>query len=128
MVNLTILIPTILISGTFFGIYLGFTLIDCVFLYLILLAYSLFAAINGVLVNLIFPKFDYELEVKVIKQSMAVFVSLLVGVLMVLVPFRLFGMNSSSIILITSIVFTIDILLVIVLHFYGDRKLSRLWK
>ena len=126
MVNLTILIPTILISGTFFGIYLGFTLIDFVFLYLILLAYSLFAAINGVLVNLIFPKFDYELEVKVIKQSMAVFVSLLVGVLMVLVPFRLFGMNSSSIILITSIVFTIDILLVIVLHFYGDRKLSRL--
>ena len=126
LVNLTILIPTILISGTFFGIYLHFSLIDFIFLYLIMFVYSLFASINGLLLNIIFPKFDYDNEVKVIKQSMAVFLTILTGIIVVLVPFRLFGMSSSSIILITSIMFLVDILFVIILHVYGDRKMSRL--
>ena len=126
MVNLTILIPTVLISGTFFGIYLHFKLIDFMFLYLILLAYSLFASIIGLLINIVFPKFDFDNEVKIIKQSMAVFLSILIGVIMVLVPFRLFGSSSNAIIFITSLIYLVDILLIIVLHFYGDRKLKRL--
>ena len=126
MVNLTILIPTTIIGGTFFGIYLDLSFIEFVFLYLIMFAYSLFASINGLLLNLMFPKFDFENEVRVIKQSLAVFLTILVGIIVIAIPFKLLEININTIILITSMMYLVDIVLAIVLHYYGDRKLKRL--
>ena len=126
MVNLTILIPTIIIGGTFFGIYLKLTFIEFVFLYLIMLSYSLFASINGLVLNLLFPKLDFENEIRVIKQSMAVFLTILIGIIIIAIPFKLLEININSIILITFIMFLVDAILIIVLHYYGNRKLKRL--
>ena len=126
LVNLTILIPTILIAGTFFGIFLHLSLLEFLFIYLTPLVYGIFACVNGLLLNLIFPRFDYENEVPVIKQSMAVVLTILIGVIMVVVPFNLMTININSIIVITSVIFLIDILIIIVLHFYGTRKVERL--
>lgn len=126
MVNLTILIPTIIIGGTFFGIYLKLSFMEFAFLYLIMLSYSLFASINGLLLNLLFPKLDFENEIRVIKQSMAVFLTILTGIIIIAIPFKLLEININSIILITCTMFLIDVILVIVLHYYGDRKLKRL--
>ena len=123
MVNLTILIPTIIIVSTFFGIYLNLSLINYIFLFLITMAYSLFTSLLGLLLNLLFPKFDYENEVRVIKQSLPVFLSIVIGIIMVVVPFNLFKDN---IILITSLITIFNIILVFILQLYGDRKLKRL--
>ena len=126
MVNLTVLLPTAIIVCTFFGIYLKLSLVNFIFTYLISFAYSIFTSVLGLLLNLLFPKFDYDNEVRVIKQSLAVFLSILIGIISVLLPFKVFKGNTDSIILITSIIFLIDIILLIVLHFYGDRKFRRL--
>lgn len=126
MVNLTILVPTVIIGGTFFGIYLHLSLIEFIFIYLTPLAYAIFAAVFGLLINLMFPVFDYENEVKVIKQSLAVFLSIIIGITVAVVPFILTKINIDLIILITSIMFLMDILIIIVLHFYGQRKVRRL--
>ena len=126
MVNLTILIPTIIIASTFFGLYLHLPFIEFLFLYLIMFVYSLFAAINGIIINLMFPKLDFENEIRVIKQSMSVFLSILVGVIVVVLPFNILIININSIILITSIIFLLDVILVIVLYYYGNRKFIRL--
>lgn len=126
MVNLTILIPTIIIASTFFGIYLHLPFIEFLFLFLIMLAYSLFASINGIIINLIFPKLDYDSEIRVIKQSMSVFISILVGVIVVVLPFNILIINTWSIILITSIILLVDLILAIVLYYYGNRKFKTL--
>ncbi len=126
LVNMTILIPTILIGGTFFGIFLHLSWLEFLFIYLTPLVYGIFASVNGLLLNIIFPRFDYENEVRVIKQSMAVFLTILIGVMVVVIPFNIVKININSIILITSMMLVIDILVMIVLHFYGTRKVERL--
>ena len=126
MVNLTILIPTIIIGGTFFGIILHLSFIEFLFIYLTPLAYGIFASVNGLLLNITFPRFDYESEVRVIKQSMAVFLTILVGVIMVFVPFNLLDININSIMLITSVMFMIDIFIIIILHHYGTMKINKI--
>ena len=58
-----------------------------------------------------------------IKQSLPVFLSIVIGIIMVVVPFNLFKDN---IILITSLITIFNIILVFILQLYGDRKLKRL--
>ena len=106
LVNFTILIPTIIIAGTLFGIYLHLSLIEFVFIYLLPLAYGVFAAIIGLIFNLIFPKFDYDNEIRVIKQSLPVFLTMLIGLIMSVTLFTIFG---NQLILIASIIVLIDI-------------------
>ena len=126
LVNLTILVPTIIVGSTFFGIYLHLSLVEFIFMYLTPLVYAIFASCTGLLLNLIFPVFDYENEVKVIKQSMAVFLSIVIGLSVSIIPFAIADINIDLIILITSIMLLIDILVIIILHFYGERKVRRL--
>ena len=126
MVNLTILVPTIIVGSTFFGIYLHFSLVEFIFLYLTPLVFAIFTSCFGLLANVMFPVFDYENEVKVIKQSMAVFLTIIIGMTVAIVPFVITEVNIDLIILITSVMFLIDVLIIMVLHFYGERKLRRL--
>ena len=126
MVNLTFLIPTILISGTFFGIYLHFGLEEFLLIYLMPLMYSFFVAIIGLIYNLLFPKFDFENEVKVIKQSTPSLLTVATGLLTTLVPFTLLNINKEFMTLITFLLLTINIVLLIILHYYGARRIKML--
>ena len=123
LVNLTILIPTIIIGGTLFGIYLHFGLTEFIFIYLLPLSYGIFATVIGLLFNLLFPKFDFDNEIRVIKQSLPVFLSILTGIIMAILLFSIFG---KQLLLITSIMILIDIIMIIILHYYGDRRFVRL--
>ena len=123
LVNLTILVPTIFISSTFFGIYFHLSVLDKIFLYILPLAYSVFTAIMGLILNLMFPKFDFDNEIRVIKQSLPVFLSMMIGFAVVILPFTLLGGKT---LLITLTMIIVDIVLVIILHYYGGRKFMRL--
>ena len=123
LVNLTILVPTVIIGGTFFGLYLHLPVDKMILLYIIPLAYSIFAAVGGLLLNLMFPKFDYDNEIRVIKQSLPVFLVMLIGMIVVFVPFSLLEAN---LYLITLVVVILDIVLIGVLHYYGERKFIKL--
>lgn len=123
LVNLTLLVPVVIIGATFFGIYLHLSLLDMILLYLLPLAYSLFTSVVGLILNLMFPKFDYDNEIRVIKQSLPVFLTIMIGFAAIILPFSLIGEET---ILITLLMIIVDIILIIVLHFYGGRKFVRL--
>ena len=126
MVNLTILIPTIIISGTFFGIYLHLSTLEFLFIYLTPLAYAVFISLIGLLFNLMFPRFDYESEIKVVKQSLAVFLTILVGFLVIIIPFTLHGMTINYLVIVTSIIYLLDVIIGIGIHYYGNKKFIKL--
>ena len=122
MVNLTFLVPTALISSTFFGIYLYLNTLEFLLLYIIPLAYAFFTAIVGLLTNLIFPRFDFDNEIRPIKQSMPAFLSIIIGLVSVVIPFSI----TNNILLITIIVIVVDVLLALALHFYAKKRFIQL--
>ena len=126
LVNLTILVATVIISATFFGIYLHLAFIDFLILYLMPLAYSFFISQMGLLFNIMDPKFDYANEVQVIKQSLPVFLTLIVGLISVIIPLSIHELNTAYCILVTGIIFIIDIILCIVINTYGVKKINRM--
>ena len=123
MVTLTILVPTIIISATFFGIYFNFSLLDRILLYILPLTYAVFTAVCGLIFNLMFPKFDFDNEIRVIKQSLPVFLLMMTGIIVVVLPFTIIG---NKLLLITCIMILVDTLLFIILHYYGERKFIKL--
>ena len=126
LVNLTFLIPTILIASTFFGIYLHLSLMDFLLLYLMPIAYSLLISQVGLLFNLLDPKFDYTNEIQVIKQSLPVFLTIIIGIISVVLPLSLRELSTSYCSLITIVIILIDVILFITLNIYGSKKLERL--
>ncbi len=126
LVNLTFLLPTILIGSTFFGIYLHLELIDFILLYLMPISYALLISQMGLLFNLLDPKFDFTNEIQVIKQSLPVFLTLIIGAISVLVPLTIRELTTNYCFLVTIIVFAIDVILFIILNTYGVKKLERL--
>lgn len=126
LVNLTFLLPTILIGSTFFGIYLHLELIDFILLYLMPIAYALLISQLGLIINLLDPKFDFTNEIQVIKQSLPVFLTMIIGIISVLVPLTLRELTTNYCFTVTIIVFIIDIILYLILKTYGVKKLERL--
>ena len=126
LVNLTFLLPTILISSTFFGIYLHLELTDFILLYLLPISYAFLMSQMGLLFNLLDPKFDYTNEIQVIKQSLPVFLTMIIGIILVIVPLSIQELTTSYCTLITIIIFIVDIILSIILNTYGVKKLERL--
>ena len=53
---------------------------------LVPVAYSLFTAVQGTYMNCRFPKFDWDNEIVVVKQSMAVILSGVIGMAGVAIP------------------------------------------
>jgi ABC-2 type transport system permease protein len=85
-VNLVILIPSAVLSSVILSYVLATDFIESVLLYITPIVYALFTSVLGLWINLLFPKLDWTAEVAVIKQSMAVFVTMLVGMLSILLP------------------------------------------
>ncbi len=86
LVNLTILLPTILIGSILLTIITPISLVGYLILLFTPTMYAFFVSGFGLLINLYFPDFNWINEVKVIKQSIAVLVSLAVGMLIALGP------------------------------------------
>lgn len=86
MVNLTILVPTILINSTVFNLYLKPSLPIILLMYITPLIYSLLISILGIVINMHFPNFTWKNEIKVIKQSLASFLALFIGMVIGIIP------------------------------------------
>lgn len=117
LVNLTILIPTVLIGGTILGIFLKMDFKMMILLYLTPIAYSIFISIIGIIININFPVFNFQNEVKVVKQSVSSFLSIMIGVFIGIIPF-IININIDNylyICLITLIMIFVNILLYIYL-------------
>lgn len=84
-VNLTVLIPSVLISGVLMAVSLQTSPIETVALFVIPLAYSFFIAVVGLAFNLKYPKYDWTSEYYAVKQSISVICTVGVGLIIAII-------------------------------------------
>ena len=85
-VNLTILIPAIVISSVILAFVLDVSSELLIMFFITPLVYSFFTSIFGILVNLKFPNLEWTNEATVIKKSISTTISMLVGFLSGVIP------------------------------------------
>lgn len=85
-VNLTILLPSVLICGTILTFCVNANLLEAFFIFAMPAVYSLFISVIGIAINLKFPKYDWKSEQQAIKQSLSVIATLGIGFLCTLAP------------------------------------------
>jgi len=88
-VNLTILLPVVIVSATVLAIRLNLGFIETFMIFITPITYSFYIAIVGIFINIKLPNFDWTSETVVIKQSGATLVSMVVQMLSVGIPFGL---------------------------------------
>lgn len=90
--------------------------------------YSFFVSLMGLVINITFPKFDWQNEVVVIKQSMAaflaVFVNMIIGVVALIIETRM--ASTLYILVICSILLVVSVLMVVYLMTVGKKILVKL--
>ncbi|MEG1288471.1 MAG: hypothetical protein RSD29_03890 [Bacilli bacterium] len=128
LVNITVTLPISLIACLVIGTYLHFPFTLILLSILTCLVYSIFSAIFGLFINLIFPKLDWQNEVYVIKQSTASFIIYIGGVIIGILPVAInLNINSNLYILLVNIILILLIgVLVLYLEKFGKNKFRKL--
>ncbi len=128
MVNLTILIPTIIINSIILAFYLKTSFLTFILMLLTPLMYSIFISIIGLILDLNFPIFDWKSEIKVIKQSLSSFLTVLIGILLAIIPLNIETNLNSALFtfIVTIIVLMLNIIGYIYLNTIGTKKFSKL--
>jgi len=108
LVNLTLAIPSTLLSSTLLAFALRFDFFSCLLLYITPITYVLFVSVLGITINANMPSFNWDNEAYVIKQSGATLIAMLIGMISFAIPFILVfsvrSVPSNIITLITTIV------------------------
>lgn len=89
LVGLTLSIPTSLLSSTLIAIAVPFNPAGYVYLFITPLVYDVFIAVLGIFINIRLPIFDWDNPTIVIKQSAAILLTLLFGMLGFVAPLGL---------------------------------------
>lgn len=98
-VNLMVTLPFILLNSVIIIISSGYYTnpINCFYLIALPVTCTFLNSLSGLLINLINPKMDWDNEVAVIKQSMAVILSMLVGMAIVAIPVAIYLLLAMSV-------------------------------
>lgn len=94
LVHFSIVQPCILLSSAVLSIFLNFDLLQFAVVLVVPTLSNLVVCALGLLLNLIFPKFDFDNPSKVVKQSLPVLLCMVFGTLLSILPygvFKLFG-------------------------------------
>lgn len=98
-VNLLILIPIILLNSIILLISLKMNLSNFIWMIIIPSLYGFAISIGGILINLYFPKLDWVTEISVVKQSISVIITILLGLMLggislgILIGFKISNFN-----------------------------------
>ena len=99
LVNLTIILPFYVISEILLMIGLRLGVMDAIWLIILPLILILFACVFGITINLLFPVFQWENDVTIVKQSASAMIGGLGGCLLIIlcaVPVLLLGQISTN--------------------------------
>ncbi len=99
LLQMVVVTPAIIISGTLCTIILKLTLIDLAIILLLPIFANILYSYTGLLINLWLPNLDWDDEVKVVKQSMAVSITMLANIIISLLPVALYFILPNSSIL-----------------------------
>mgnify|MGYP000982539681 CR=1 FL=1 len=87
--NIIVTLPFLILDAILAVIFFNIGVIDVLMLILIPFIMVIFMGYLGLFINLFFPRFDYDNEVKVIKQSLSVSLTMLIGFLVDIIIFFL---------------------------------------
>lgn len=90
LVNLTVIIPALLINTLILGVSLKITPVSYLLLLGITTLYAFLISLVGIIVNLYLPMLEWKSHMAVVKQSASVMISMLVGVILVAIPILIF--------------------------------------
>jgi ABC-2 type transport system permease protein len=130
--SLIITTPPILVGDLILFIRFRLSIIQMILLLLISILIPLISHLVGIIVNLRYPKLDWENQAEVVKQSTSSFVAVMIGlvslVLLVGIVFKLVGVVSQTIILLVSVgLFTIiNMILYLYLIKKGTKEFNKL--
>lgn len=129
LLNLTISIPSIIISSTLILFGLELKIGEYLALLIIPSIFSIFCTIVGLIINLHFPKLDWTNEIAVVKQSKAVLISLLGGIVVLTILLAITVVLLQLSVAISLIIITIIILGLIALAWkYLDKNGDKLFR
>ena len=129
-VNLAIIIVPSMISLILLGLTFSFEAIYYILGIVMIFLTAMFISLLGLLINLIFPKFDYDREVVVIKQSLSAFLGMFIPMIISIsftVYFALHFEVSWIFWAILAFYAVADAALIIALSTYGIRRFSALF-
>ena len=127
MLNFTIIMPTILIGAVMLGYFIKLSVIDLLVLLFTPMMYAIFIAGLGLLINLFYPIFDWINEIKVIKQSMASFLTIMLGMLISIIPLILsVKINATLYSMIVGLMMLIASIILYIVLFTKGKKLFKL--
>lgn len=86
LVNLIVAAPFYVISALLICFGADMTVMETVWVWIVPLCYIIFMAVLGITVNLKFPVMKWEQEVKIVKQSASVGITMLVGMVSSIIP------------------------------------------
>lgn len=87
--------PAILLSSVIVSVCFQFGLVQSLTLILLPTFLNAILSVLGCLLNLIYPKFEFENPTKIVKQSLPVLLCIVFGILLTLVPFGFFKIFKS---------------------------------
>lgn len=86
LLDMLLVIPVILVMSIVLGIVLKLALLEFLLLALLPICVNISIAFGGLFINLNYPKFDWDTAQQVVKQSMSVIMTMLMGMAVAIVP------------------------------------------
>lgn len=126
--NLLVVFPFYLVSEVIVMIALKPGVTSALCLFLVPAVYILFGARMGVVINLLFPVFDWENETRVVKQSAATFITMLAGAIVGMVPLGALIYFAEFPALAVNTVVVLSLVAVVFVAEYGSKHvLGQVW-
>ncbi len=127
--NVLIVVPITIISIIIMKFSIGYSIIDGLYLICLTVILSIFAGYFGILINLIFPKFEYNSDVEVVKQSMSSVIGILAPLMFIIligVLYPLIKINTYN--FISIIIFIFLIMIVIIRNIINSWGIKRFFQ
>ena len=90
MLNILLLVPVSVLSAIFIGVRVQMSPLEIIGFASVLAFLGILVSLLGLIVNLLFPRFDWDSETAVVKQSMSVLMAMLAGFVSACIPFVLY--------------------------------------
>lgn len=90
--NLVVTAPIMAVCATVLAPVFGLTVLDYLLTVAVGLGYCIFIAVTGLIINLHFPKLEWNAQVAVVKQSASVIIAVAAGFLSILLPIAVFAL------------------------------------
>ena len=114
--NLTVILPLLIISIILLGIRMDVTTVGAVFLIIVPVIYALYISVLGMYLNTAFPKYDWKNEQEAVKNSAAVLITIVLGGLSSVIPCILCFIIPKSSYIIMSIATGIVLIITLLLY------------